>query len=62
MIWSGRIDSGGYQYLNAYGNSWSTTVNSYQYSYNLYMSTSGSMYPQSYNLKLLGFPVRCVAR
>ena len=62
MVWSGRIYSDGYQGLNASGYSWSTTVNSYQYSYLLLMSTSGYMYPQYYDHKLLGFPVRCVAR
>lgn len=39
---------------------WSTTVNSYQYSYLLYMSTSGYMYPQNGSYKLVGFPVRLV--
>ena len=61
-VWSGRINSDGYQNLNANGNSWSTTVNSYQNSYNLNMNTSGNMNPQNNNNKLNGFPVRCLAR
>ena len=61
MVWSGLIYSDGYQYLNANGYSWSTTVNSYQRSYTLRMDTSGNMYPQSSGYRLGGFPVRCVA-
>ena len=61
MIWSGRIYSDGYQYLNAHGFSWSTTVSSYDYSYRLNMGTSGSMSPQSDGHKLIGLPIRCLA-
>ena len=62
VIWSGRISSDGYQNLNATGTSWSTTVVSYQGSYDLGMNTSGDLYPQNNGDKLLGFPVRCLAR
>ena len=62
MIWSGRIFSDGYQYLNAVGNSWASTVYSYQRSYDLGMNTSGYMNPQDYSYKLLSLPIRCLAR
>ena len=61
MIWSGYLGSNGYQYLNAHGYLWSTTVYGYQVSYGLDMITSGRMGPQGGNSKVNGFPLRCLA-
>ena len=52
---SSRYDQG----LN--GRYWSSTVNSGDYAYNLYLSTPG-VYPANDNSKYIGFSVRCIAR
>ena len=59
FLLSGYYNTGGAYNLGSGGYYWSRTAYSAQYAYGLYMSTS-SVYPANYNLKYLGFAVRCI--
>ena len=58
---SGYVSSSSRNDQGSYGRYWSSTVNSRDYAYNLYLSTPG-VYPANDNSKYIGFSVRCIAR
>ena len=62
FLYSGNYVSSQLYNVGSNGYWWSDTVLNTYYSYNLYLDSSGYVYPQNYSLKYYGFAVRCVAQ
>ena len=58
---SGYVYGGTVNYAGSHGYLWSSTVNSSSYAYCLAFNST-SVYPQGYDNRFRGFPVRCVLR